>query len=84
MTNFQIKVLPEDRIMTGKEGETILDAAIRNKVDIKVGCKGGGCGVCKIKVIEGEVEIGACSRSVLPLSEAEEGYTLACQAQPKE
>ncbi|WP_071396226.1 2Fe-2S iron-sulfur cluster-binding protein [Bacillus tuaregi] len=83
MNNYLIKVQPDDRTMTGKADESILNTAIRSKVDIKVGCKGGGCGVCKIKVIEGEVETGVCSRSVLPLSEEQEGYTLACRAKPK-
>ena len=58
MKSYQIKVQSENRTIVGKEGEPILEAAIRNKVNIKVGCKGGGCGICKIQSLEGEVDQG--------------------------
>ena len=84
MTQFQIKVThPDERTFTGKEKENILDASIRTNGKIKVGCKRGGCGLCKIKVVDGEIEHGAISRSVLPLHEEAEGYALACRAVPK-
>lgn len=82
MSNYQIKVHPVERTIVGKNNEFILETAIRNGVKIKVGCKGGGCGICKIQVLEGEVDRGICSRSVLSHEEIEEGYALACQAQP--
>jgi ferredoxin len=84
MTQFQIKVThPDERTFNGKENENILDASIRTNGKIKVGCKRGGCGLCKIKVTAGDIEHGAVSRSVLPLHEAEEGYALACRTVPK-
>lgn len=84
MEHYQIKVShPDKRTFTGKENESILDSSIRTNGKIKVGCKRGGCGLCKIKVVDGEIEHGAVSRSVLPLNEEEEGYALACRAVPK-
>lgn len=82
MSTFHIKVQNDDRTIIVKGDETILDAAIRNGVKIKVGCKGGGCGICKIQILEGEVDHGHSARSALPLNEMEEGYALACQARP--
>jgi ferredoxin len=83
MSQYQIHVQPDNRTIQSKEGQSILDTASRNGVKIKVGCKGGGCGICKIKVLEGDVERGISSRSVLSPEEIEQGYALSCQAQPK-
>jgi ferredoxin len=83
MNDYRIKVLPDDRTIIAKNNESILDTAIRNGVKIKVGCKGGGCGICKIQVLEGDVDRGHSARSVLPLHEMEEGYALACQTRPQ-
>lgn len=83
MSQYRIHVQPDNRTIESKEGQTILDTASRNGVKIKVGCKGGGCGICKIKVLEGDVDRGTSSRSVLSLEEIEQGYALSCQARPK-
>jgi ferredoxin len=82
MSSYCIKVQPDERTIFGDDNDFILDTAIRNGVKIKVGCKGGGCGICKIQILEGEVDRGHSARSVLPLDEIEEGYALACQTKP--
>jgi ferredoxin len=52
-------------------------------VKIPYACKGGGCGLCKIKVEFGEFEQGRCSMAVLPNDEKALNYTLACKTFPK-
>jgi ferredoxin len=49
---------------------------------IPVGCRGGGCGVCKVEVIEGRYEAKVMSRE--HISEADEacGRVLACRIIP--
>ena len=47
------------------------------------GCHGGGCGVCKIKIISGEADILAMNVKRVSLKEQEEGYALACRVFPK-
>ena len=50
---------------------------------IPIGCLGGGCGVCKVKVVAGEVhKLGPVSRAHVTESEEAEGYTLACRVAP--
>jgi CDP-4-dehydro-6-deoxyglucose reductase len=66
-----------------KEKQSILDAARSQGVVIQYACKGGGCGLCKIKVESGEFEIGKSSKAVLPDSERELHYVLACKAYAK-
>lgn len=46
---------------------------------IPVGCRGGGCGVCKVRVIEGEYRTEAMSRACVSAAEQSEGYALACR-----
>jgi CDP-4-dehydro-6-deoxyglucose reductase len=63
--------------------QSILDAARSQGIVIQYACKGGGCGLCKIKVETGAFERGKSSKAVLPDSERELNYTLACKTFPK-
>jgi ferredoxin len=50
---------------------------------IPAGCVNGGCGVCKVKVVEGTVRsLGPISRAHVAVEEEVEGYTLACRVAP--
>lgn len=61
------------------DGETLLDAASRQGVDLPHECTFGGCGTCRFQVLEGKVDY-----EELPLAltdeEHEQGVGLACQA----
>lgn len=46
---------------------------------IPVGCRGGGCGVCRVQVIEGEYEAKRMSRRFVTEEEARGGVVLACR-----
>ncbi|WP_338448609.1 2Fe-2S iron-sulfur cluster-binding protein [Niallia oryzisoli] len=63
---------------------TSLEAARDQFIPIPTGCKRGGCGMCKVKVLEGEY-IQDIIRSHEALSDAEldNGYALACCMVPK-
>ena len=51
---------------------------------IPVGCLGGGCGVCKVRVLRGDVQrLGPVSRTHVSCDEEQEGYTLACRVAPR-
>jgi len=50
---------------------------------IPVGCVNGGCGVCKVRVVEGRVRaLGPISRAHVSAEEEAHGYTLACRVSP--
>lgn len=49
---------------------------------IPVGCRGGGCGVCKIRVIAGCYNTEKMSRACITVSEEAEGFALACRIYP--
>ena len=63
-----------------KDGDTILDVAMDNDVDVPFSCKGAVCCTCKAKVTEGKVTMDA--NYALSDQEVEDGYVLACQAHP--
>lgn len=49
---------------------------------IPVGCRNGGCGVCKVHVTEGRYEKRKMSRAVISVEEEAQGYVLACKTHP--
>jgi len=65
-------------------GESLLKGMMRlGRKGIPVGCVNGGCGVCKIRVINGATEIlGPVSRAHVSAEEEAQGYTLACRVGP--
>lgn len=66
-----------------REGETLLGAAIRSgRQIIRVGCRAGGCGMCKVQVLGGQYATGKMSRAHVSEAEEREGYVLACRTIP--
>ncbi|WP_262982760.1 2Fe-2S iron-sulfur cluster-binding protein [Sphingobium sp. SCG-1] len=49
---------------------------------IPVGCRRGGCGACRVRVIEGEYAVGKMSIRYVTQDEASRGLVLACCLQP--
>ncbi len=62
------------------DGETILDAALMEGINLPYSCKHGICGTCMAKLIGGEVEM-EFHRSHSPAL-IEQGYILTCQSRP--
>lgn len=52
------------------------------KKGIPVGCRSGGCGVCKIEVLAGEYSKRVMSREHVSAEEEEKGCLLACRVMP--
>lgn len=65
------------------EGETVLQAVVRcgSKI-IPVGCRNGGCGLCKIHILEGDYCTGKMSRAHVSELDERAGYALACRTTP--
>ncbi|WP_316691042.1 2Fe-2S iron-sulfur cluster-binding protein [Pseudonocardia sp. H11422] len=70
----------ELRLELSSHGPTILAAALPLGYDIPYSCSDGVCATCRVKVVEGQVEMDRCS--ALDRAEIEQGYVLACQAHP--
>jgi ring-1,2-phenylacetyl-CoA epoxidase subunit PaaE len=63
-----------------KDGDTILDAAMDEDLDVPFSCKGAVCCTCKAKVVEGKVTMDA--NYALSEQEVADGFVLACQSHP--
>jgi len=63
------------------DGESILDAALRERADAPYACKGGVCGTCRARLVEGEVEMA--TNYALQPEELAAGFVLACQSSPR-
>ncbi|PPK94591.1 ring-1,2-phenylacetyl-CoA epoxidase subunit PaaE [Kineococcus xinjiangensis] len=62
------------------EDEPVLDAVLRVRPDAPFACKGGVCGTCRARVLEGSVRME--HDYALEEYEKEAGYVLACQSHP--
>jgi 3-phenylpropionate/trans-cinnamate dioxygenase ferredoxin reductase subunit len=65
--------------------ESLLQGMLRlGRKGIPVGCVNGGCGVCKVRVVEGTCQaLGPVSRAHVSASEEAQGFTLACRVAPQ-
>jgi ring-1,2-phenylacetyl-CoA epoxidase subunit PaaE len=63
-----------------RDGDRILDAMLAVRTDAPYACKGGVCGTCRAKLVEGEVEMER--NYALEPDEVERGFVLACQSHP--
>jgi CDP-4-dehydro-6-deoxyglucose reductase len=78
----QVTVRPSGHQFSVEGHDTLLQAGLRAGLKLNYGCGNGTCGMCKVRVIDGEVvRVQHCD---YPLSEAEkaQGYTLMCAHTP--
>jgi ring-1,2-phenylacetyl-CoA epoxidase subunit PaaE len=62
------------------DGVPVLEAALRVRPDLPFACKGGVCGTCRARLVEGTVAMDA--NYALEPEEIERGYVLTCQSHP--
>jgi CDP-4-dehydro-6-deoxyglucose reductase len=74
----QVTVRPSGHQFAVEGRDTLLQAGLRAGLKLNYGCGNGTCGMCKVRVIDGEVT--RVQHADYPLSEAEkaQGYTLLC------
>lgn len=63
-----------------KDTEPILEAALKQGLDMRYSCKGGVCATCRCKVVEGRVDMDA--NFALEDYEIARGFILSCQSFP--
>ncbi len=78
--SFKLEIEPTGDMVDVQEGQTLLDAALRQGVYLPHACNHGLCGTCKVEVLEGEVDLGNASSFALMDGERDDGYCLACTA----
>lgn len=82
-TAFQVTVDQVAVSFPCRADESLLAAAHRlGHKGIPVGCRSGGCGVCKVAVLSGSYRVAAMSRDHISESEQAAGHVLACRIFP--
>lgn len=72
------------RFIECKVGETVLDAAYRNRINLPMDCSDGVCGTCKSKCDNGDYDLGDdYIKEALSEEEADGRLVLTCQMRPE-
>jgi ferredoxin len=83
MATHSIKIIDSGESFNCRQTDTLLVAMIGSgKTHIPVGCRSGGCGVCKIHIRSGEYVLGKMSRTQVSEAEESKGFALACRCTP--
>ena len=80
--SYTVRLSPLGDRVACRGDETVLAAILRSGAKVVFGCRGGGCGVCKMQLTSGRVDHGPCSVAVLSEEERAAGSFLSCQARP--
>lgn len=79
----QLTVHAEDVSIVLNDDETILEGLYRNGYAYRIGCRRGGCGICKVDLLSGDVVYNrVVADTVLTDEERASGTCLSCRAVP--
>ena len=83
MQKFVIHIEDTGESYTATETRSVLEGMeALGKKGIPVGCRQGGCGVCKVQVIEGQYTRRVMSRAHISAEEESTGCVLSCRIYP--
>lgn len=80
--SHRIRIEPTGHEFTVEGDESVLDAALRHGLVLPYSCRGGTCGTCAGKVVEGEIHYPHGQPTALTPAERTVGQALFCQARP--
>lgn len=81
--SFKVSLSESDETYQCKPDENVLQGMSRlGKKGIPSGCHGGGCGICKVAVLEGEYTHKKMSASHISDDDLENDVVLACRIFP--
>lgn len=77
---YTVELTPSTKKFTVDEGENILDAALRQGVNLSYGCRSGACRACEAKLEQGSVEYPDAGMQNSEKNNLDAGEVLLCQA----
>ncbi|MBU3604841.1 2Fe-2S iron-sulfur cluster-binding protein [Polynucleobacter sp. AP-Kaivos-20-H2] len=81
--SYQVTLKTSGKQFTVNPDENLLEAALRQGINLPYGCKNGACGSCKGKVLEGQVTHDQHSESALSKADETAGGILFCCSHPQ-
>lgn len=78
VTTAHVTILPsgQDFLLDGQD--TLLEAAMRAGISLNYGCSGGNCGLCKAKLVSGQVKKTRHHDFVISEQDKNQGCVLMC------
>lgn len=80
--SYSVHIESSEHRFTVKQGESVLDAALNQGIALPYGCRGGGCGACKGKLVSGNIEYPDGLPDGLSENDHKNGFALFCKAVP--
>lgn len=81
---YQVEVIGENQSFWCSSEESVLTgyekAYPTNRL---IGCRMGGCGICRVKVVAGDYESGKMSKAQVSVDDQAQGIVLACKIYPR-
>jgi CDP-4-dehydro-6-deoxyglucose reductase len=74
----QATVLPSKHDFLVEGQDTLLEAAMRAGIPLNYGCSGGNCGLCKARIVSGQVKKTRHHDFMLSEADRNQGYILLC------
>ena len=81
--SYQVELKTSGKTLSVEADETVLEAALRQSINLPYGCKNGACGSCKGRLLTGKITHGDHSQSALSPADETAGATLLCCAHPQ-
>jgi len=66
----------------GPDNNVLLASRAAGGRILPLGCRGGGCGVCRVRILSGSAQLKPMSRAHVSVQEEGQGYALACRVYP--
>lgn len=80
---YTVTIVDTNETFECDSGVPVLKAMVAlGRKGIPSGCHGGGCGVCKVRVMVGRFRAEAMSREHVSEAEEQQGTVLACRTCP--
>ena len=80
---MRIRLFKSDIVFSVAPGQSLLDGALGAALNLPHSCKGGNCGSCHARLLEGEVYYPHGTPLGLSDAEVADGFVLLCQARAR-
>lgn len=81
---FEVFVSGAEKAFPCRDDQSVLAAmSLSGSACVQVGCRSGGCGVCRVEVLSGAYESGQMSQAQVCDVDRARGVVLACQLFPR-